>query len=93
MVDLGEIANKITEWSNTTEKGVIYQAWFVADLYDPSIMQVELWPFKATSEDKDLRHLEEIMLAYGHWAKHLYNLGSDPASLLLVKGFWSARRQ
>ena len=92
VVDLGEIANEITEWSNSTEKGVIYQARFVAHRHEPSIIQVELCPFKATSKDKDLRQLEEIILAYNHWAKHLYNLGSDPSVFALNQDIFACAK-
>ena len=92
VVDLGEIANEITEWSNSTEKGVIYQARFVAHRHEPSNIQVELCPFKATSKDKDLRQLEEIILAYYHWAKHLYNLGSGPSVFALNQDMFACAK-
>ena len=83
MVNLSEIADKIAEWANSKDKGDIYQARFVADRDDPSVMQVELWPSEATSSDQDLRQLEQTMLAYSHWAKHLFNLGNDRSAVVL----------
>ena len=83
MANPSEIADKIDMWANRKGKGDIYEARFVADREDRSIMQVKLWVFDSTSKDKDLRRLEKTMLAYGHWAKHLYNLGSDPGAYAL----------
>ena len=83
MVNLSEIADKIDMWANRKGKGDIYEARFVADRDDRSIMQVKFWVFDSTSKDTDLRKLEKIMLAYGHWAKHLYNLGKDPSAFAL----------
>ena len=83
MVNLSELAGKLEQWANRQEDGDIYEARFVADRDNPSIMQVKLWVFDSASEDRDLRQLEKILLAYGNWAKSLYNLGKDPSALIL----------
>ena len=79
-----ELAVEWTNGSPKDKKGDIFEARFVFDNDDHSVVHVEISPCKHASQQRVMRILEACMLAYGHCANNLYNLGDDTSATTLL---------